>query len=64
MRKPVALRIQADLLDTARARARQDNRTLTDFIETALRDRIARMRPGAHAGGAPAAPPNARGSSE
>ncbi|MCJ2033379.1 YlcI/YnfO family protein [Methylobacterium sp. J-068] len=45
MKKPLALRIEPDLLDAARECARRDNRSLTNFIETALRDRIARLTP-------------------
>ena len=45
MKKALALRIEPDLLTAARECARRDNRTLTNFIETALRDRIAHMMP-------------------
>ncbi|MCJ2092070.1 MULTISPECIES: YlcI/YnfO family protein [unclassified Methylobacterium] len=41
MKTPIALRIDPEILAAARECARQDNRTLTNFIETALRQRIA-----------------------
>lgn len=43
MKHPLSLRIDADLLAAARDCARQDNRTLTNFIETTLIARIAAM---------------------
>lgn len=43
MKTPLALRIDPEVLAAARACARRDNRTLTNFIETALRHRIAEM---------------------
>ena len=43
MKQPLSLRIDADLLAAARDCARQDNRTLTNFIETALITHIAAM---------------------
>ena len=45
MKTPLALRIDPNVLAAARECARQDNRTLTNFIETALRQRIAEMTP-------------------
>lgn len=45
MKTPLALRIDPTVLAAARECARQDNRTLTNFIETALRQRIAEMTP-------------------
>ncbi|GEL42835.1 MULTISPECIES: hypothetical protein [Methylobacteriaceae] len=44
MKQPLSVRIDSDLLAAARDCARQDNRTLTNFIETALIARIAAMR--------------------
>lgn len=41
MKTPITVRIDADLLSQARRRAREDNRTLTNFIETVLRQTIA-----------------------
>lgn len=47
MKKPLAIRIDADLLAAVRDSARRDNRSLTNFIETALRRRVEEMaRPG------------------
>ncbi|NEU14678.1 hypothetical protein G3T14_21600 [Methylobacterium sp. BTF04] len=43
MKKPLALRIDPDLLVAARECARRDNRTLTNFIETVLRRRVEEM---------------------
>lgn len=43
MKTPLALRIDPEVLAAARACARLDNRSLTNFIETALRQRIAAM---------------------
>ncbi|WP_267358568.1 MULTISPECIES: hypothetical protein [unclassified Methylobacterium] len=43
MKKPLAIRIDADLLAATRDCARRDNRTLTNFIETALRRRVEEM---------------------
>jgi hypothetical protein len=41
MKQPIALRIEADLLKEARRCASEENRTLTNFIETVLKARIA-----------------------
>ncbi|MCJ2080185.1 hypothetical protein [Methylobacterium sp. J-090] len=43
MKKPLAIRIDADLLANVRDCARHDNRTLTNFIETVLRRRVEEM---------------------
>ena len=43
MRIAVTLRVDADLLAEARLRAVMENRSLTNLVETALKDR---MRPG------------------
>jgi len=40
MKVPITVRIDPDLLDAVRDRAVKENRNLTNFIETALRDRI------------------------
>lgn len=37
---PITVRIDANLLDAVRNCALQENRNLTNFIETALRDRV------------------------
>ena len=41
MKQPIALRIEVDLLNEVRRCAAEENRTLTNFIETALKARIA-----------------------
>jgi len=40
MRTPITVRVEAGLLAAARRGATQENRTLTNFIETALRCRM------------------------
>lgn len=37
MRKPMTIRIDTDLLKAAKAQARKENRTVTNYIETVLR---------------------------
>jgi predicted HicB family RNase H-like nuclease len=37
---PVTVRLNPDLLEMVRASAAKDNRSLTNYIETALRQRI------------------------
>ena len=49
LKTPLALRIDPELLAAARECARLDNRSLANFIETALRQRIAAMTPDAAA---------------
>jgi len=41
MKTPVTVRIETQLLDEARRCASEENRTLTNFIETVLRRRVA-----------------------
>ena len=41
MRKPITMRFDLDLLSQARLQAVRENRTLTNFIETAVRQRMA-----------------------
>ena len=41
MKEPIALRIEADLLKEVRRCASEENRTLTNFIETVLKTRVA-----------------------
>ncbi|MFC7478273.1 hypothetical protein ACFQS7_28300 [Dankookia sp. GCM10030260] len=41
MKQPIALRIEADLLAEVRRCASEENRTLTNFIETVLKTRVA-----------------------
>ncbi|WP_279596273.1 alcohol dehydrogenase catalytic domain-containing protein [Methylobacterium sp. J-059] len=43
VKKPLAIRIDADLLANVRDCARHDNRTLTNLIETVLRRRVEEM---------------------
>jgi hypothetical protein len=40
LKKPVTVRLNPDLLAEVRQSAARDNRSLTNFIETALRERI------------------------
>jgi len=37
MRKPMTIRIDTNVLEAAKNRARQENRTVTNYIETVLR---------------------------
>jgi hypothetical protein len=46
MKKPITVRVDVGLLAEARRCAMQENRTLTNFIETVLRHRIDEMTPG------------------
>ena len=41
MRQPMTMRFDLDLLSQARLQAVRENRTLTNFIETAVRQRMA-----------------------
>jgi hypothetical protein len=45
MKTPITVRIEAELLAEARQCAQAENRTLTNFIETVLRQRVAEPRP-------------------
>jgi hypothetical protein len=40
LKKPVTVRLNPDLLAEVRQSAARDNRSLTNYIETALRERI------------------------
>jgi hypothetical protein len=40
MRKPITMRFDPDLLVQARRQAFRENRTLTNFIETVVRQRV------------------------
>jgi hypothetical protein len=40
MKQPITIRLDPDLLATARIRAKEENRTLTNFLETALKERF------------------------
>jgi hypothetical protein len=46
LKKPVTVRLNPDLLAEVRQSAARDNRSLTNFIETALRERINGISPG------------------
>jgi hypothetical protein len=41
MRKPITMRFDPDLLAKAKLKAAGENRTLTNFIETVVRERVA-----------------------
>ena len=41
MRKPITMRFDPELLSQARLQAARENRTLTNFIETVVRQRMA-----------------------
>ena len=47
MRTPITVRVEAGLLAAARRGAAQENRTLTNFIETALRRQVQETVPDA-----------------
>jgi hypothetical protein len=40
MRKPITMRFDPDLLAQAKRQAARENRTLTNFIETVVRQRV------------------------
>ncbi|WP_060640253.1 MULTISPECIES: hypothetical protein [Rhizobium/Agrobacterium group] len=44
MKTTIGMRIDAELLAAVRACALRENRNLTNFIESALRDRLSRHR--------------------
>jgi hypothetical protein len=46
-KKPITVRLNSDLLDEVRESAARENRSLTNFIETALRDCVRSMPDGA-----------------
>ncbi len=48
----ITVRLDPGLLEAVRKQARQENRTLTNLIETVLRDRIPAQVQGGHAGAA------------
>ena len=43
MKTPITVRVEAELLAEARRCATEENRTLTNFIETVLRRRVQEM---------------------
>jgi DNA phosphorothioation-dependent restriction protein DptG len=40
MKQAITIRIDPELLAYARARAKEENRTLTNFLETVLKERV------------------------
>ena len=44
-KRPITIRVDPTLLAAVRHRAREENRTLTNFIETILRQRVAAFSP-------------------
>lgn len=40
MKQPITIRLDPELLANARLRAKEENRTLTNFLETALKERF------------------------
>jgi hypothetical protein len=40
MKQPITIRLDPELLANARMRAKEENRTLTNFLETALKERF------------------------
>lgn len=40
MKQAITIRLDPDLLANARLRAKEENRTLTNFLETALKERF------------------------
>jgi len=40
MKQPITIRLDPELLATARMKAKEENRTLTNFLETALKERL------------------------
>jgi hypothetical protein len=45
-KKPITVRLNSDLLEEVRESAARENRSLTNFIETALRDFVSSMTGG------------------
>jgi hypothetical protein len=56
VKKPITLRIDPELLEQIKRNAARDNRSVTNFIETALRQQLSgsRSRQAAASRGAPA----------
>ena len=61
MRKPITMRFDPDLLAKARLQAARENRSLTNFIETVVRQRVADAGPASCPVDAPAPGPSAVG---
>jgi hypothetical protein len=51
LKTPVTVRLNPDLLAEVRQSAARDNRSLTNFIETALRERVNGVARGRHPSG-------------
>ena len=60
MRKSITMRFDPDLLAKARLEAVRENRTLTNFIETVVRQRVANASPTAGPSKAAEASPTPR----
>jgi hypothetical protein len=58
MRKPITMRFDPDLLTQARRQAARENRSLTNFIETVVRERVTDTSPTLSASDAAAAKPS------
>jgi hypothetical protein len=48
LKKPITVRIDSALLERVRASAARDNRSVTNYIETALRRQLEPGAPGVH----------------
>ena len=59
MRKTITMRFDPDLLAKARVQAARENRTLTNFIETVVRQRVAAPGLATFPADAPVAKPSA-----
>ena len=59
MKTAITVRLDPGLLDAVRQQARQENRTLTNLIETVLRDRMAATVAAQPARGGPRLPAGA-----
>jgi hypothetical protein len=60
VRKTITMRFDPDLLARARLEAARENRTLTNFIETAVRQRVTHDSPTLGSSPAPAGEPASR----
>jgi hypothetical protein len=58
MRKPITMRFDPELLTQARRQAARENRSLTNFIETVVRERVTDTSPAFSASDAAAAKPS------
>jgi hypothetical protein len=60
VRKPITMRFDPELLTQARLQAARENRTLTNFIETVVRQRVIDTSPSLGSSSAPAIEPTPR----